>query len=148
MRFLKPIYLLAMAGLAGCTSNNGNIGDWFGTWHLLEIKVDGTADPAYQGNIFWQFQSDVINMTELTLGGYHDRTNHWGIWSQQGKTLCLDYNHPVAPGSTTHVEEFEPPTITRLPLESTLTIDHFTSSRLTVTYQAPETTYQYILKKQ
>lgn len=149
MRIIKLIACIAAAvTITGCTCNNGYIGDWFGTWHLEKIQIEGNDLADYQGNIFWQFQSNVINMSELTPGGYHERENHWGTWSENGKMLSLDFNHPVTSGSITPSSLYEPPKIMNLPLEADLAIDKFTSSRLVVTYNAPEASYKYILKKQ
>lgn len=148
LKFIAAGLVAACALSSGCTCNNGDIGNWFGTWHLEKIQAEGKDVSDYQGNIFWQFQSDVINMTELTPGGYHERANHWGTWKEQNNTLSLDFNHPVNPGTTTPSSSFEPPLILHLPLEADLAIDKFSSSRLIVTYNAADATYKYILKKQ
>ncbi|MDE7388374.1 MAG: lipocalin-like domain-containing protein [Muribaculaceae bacterium] len=150
MRTFKLIFIaLTFAlGLGGCTTNNGDIGDWFGTWRLIDITIDGTTDTAYEGNVFWQFQTDVVNMLEVYP--QHVSKFHWGTWSESGKVLTLDYDHTPAP-DTTPESEFLPPVSTYLPGGiMRLSIDKFTATRLTVTYTDPDTStaYTYHLRKQ
>ena len=49
---------------AGCTRNNGDIGDWFGTWQMTEISVNGVAVGNYEKNIFWQFRKRYYKFEE------------------------------------------------------------------------------------
>lgn len=76
----------------GCTHNNGDIGPWFGTWHLDSVTIDGKTDGEYQGNIFWCFQSDVIRMVVVD-DATHTRSDHWGTWSEDDNQLFLKYTY-------------------------------------------------------
>ena len=77
------ILLAAMLMVASCTTNNGDIGPWFGTWRVTEITTDGVADADYQGNMFFKFQSTVFEM--LLVHDDHGTENRFGIWNDDGK---------------------------------------------------------------
>lgn len=87
--FLLPLLLLA----AGCTQNDGDIGRWFGFWRLESITVDSTTDDAYQGNITWAFQADIIEI-DIMLPG-HVRDNGYGTWSADpdGNAITINFTH-------------------------------------------------------
>lgn len=152
MRKLKLFIALCLAIAAilfagSCTCNNGDIGPWFGTWHLNEITVDGEPDEEYHGNIFWQFQNDVVCM--LVRSDYHGQKFHWGKWKEEPGKLILDYNHPPKP-EIADPSIYSPPAAVHLPAQIiTLTIDRFDSGKLQCTYHAADgTTYRYFLSKQ
>ncbi len=149
MRTLRHLFLPIIIGLicGGCTCNNGDIGPWFGNWHLEEITADGITTTDYDGNMFWQFQNDVICMP--VPGPYHSGVFHWGTWTEQDGLLILDYDHhrDNAPEETNNV--FTPPAESHIPAGIiTLTINRLSGGKLTLTYEAPEATYRYYLKKQ
>lgn len=79
---------------ASCTHNGGDIGLWGGTWHLERIYINGVENITYTGNVFWKFQSDVIDMVE-TDDEMHERQDHYGTWmtSDNDKTLTIDFSH-------------------------------------------------------
>ncbi len=95
-----------------CTHNDGDIGEWFGTWQLEDMTVDGESDTGYGHDLFWQFQSDVFCMRKVT--GYHEYYPRWGTWRQpDSNTLLLDFTHhdnkypegssPYSPWPETHL---------------------------------------------
>lgn len=152
MRKLKLFVALCLAIAAllfagSCTHNNGDIGPWFGSWHLTEITINGTPDSEYQDNIFWNFQNDVVCM--LVRSDYHGNKFHWGTWSEESGKLILDYNHPPKP-DTSDPAIYAPPVQVHMPAEIiTLKIDRFDSGKLQCTYHAPDgTVYGYYLTKQ
>lgn len=51
--------------LASCTHNNGDIGPWFGTWHVEKMAVDGIDNPNFPDSVFFQFQSSVFCMRRI-----------------------------------------------------------------------------------
>ena len=78
--FNAIIAVMAIVLLSACTHNDGNIGHWFGSWKLRQITINGENDEAYQGNVFWKFQSEVVQMSQLN--SYHGRTDAWGSWKE------------------------------------------------------------------
>lgn len=57
---------IAIASLvASCTHNNGDIGPWFGTWHVEKMVVDGIDNPNFPDSVFFQFQSYVFCMRRI-----------------------------------------------------------------------------------
>lgn len=50
----------ALMFLSGCTHNNGDIGYWFGLWHLDAIEVDGSPVADYDGDTYFIFQGKVF----------------------------------------------------------------------------------------
>lgn len=83
-------FIVALAA-GSCTSNNGDIDEYFGTWKLESITVNAEDDAAYSGNIFWKFQSSVFCME--MVDEYQNSTNRWGTWSRDGSILRLDFTH-------------------------------------------------------
>lgn len=77
--------------IASCTHNNGDVGEYFGTWKLENISVNGENDAAYVGDIFWKFQSSVFCMEQVN--DRFDTENRWGTWMNDGKMLRLDFSH-------------------------------------------------------
>lgn len=141
------ISLCAVIGLASCTHNNGDIGPWFGTWKLDRILVDGSVDGAYDGTVFWKFQSDVICMEQVD-DLTHTRVEHWGTWSDGDGLLTLtftysDSNYPA--GSFKYV----PPVMTHLSAGvSGLEILRLNGSDMHLSYTSADgAVYQYILSK-
>lgn len=79
----------------GCTRNNGDIGNWFGQWQVMEIKTDGQAEEGYEPRFFWQFQNDIIRVVYVGPTGY-DRDTYYcvGTWEQPSdNTMTFDFSH-------------------------------------------------------
>lgn len=143
MRAYK-LLILSFLCLCGCMQHNGYIGDWFGTWHLETITVDGTEDTNYKSNFFFQFQSDKIRLCSVDPT-YPEMWNEcFGTWEASDKVLELNLTYTgVGPYWT--------------PWEGTylshdninvLQIEKFTSSRLILKHQFDDKTVVYNLKKQ
>lgn len=97
------IYTLLLAatlvGLNSCMQHNGYIGDWFGTWKLRAIELDGTPVEDYRGDIFFQFQTEIVRTVKVAPHqGYSER---FGSWKDEGSTLILDFSY-TADVSTIH----------------------------------------------
>lgn len=99
------MYKLTLFGLAvvmfllsGCTKPDGDIGDWFGSWHLTSIMIDGEEEAAYSENpeIMVSFQGKVFNMA------YIDRAEIYGSWSYAGEVLTLIAGYNAGGGSNIH----------------------------------------------
>ena len=141
---------------AGCTRNNGDIGDWFGTWQMTEISVNGVAVGNYEKNIFWQFQNDIINLKKVETGeGEHSRDDRWGTWEESGNLLLLNFTYsddknPVKSGESGN-GAYAPLREQGIPYGevSTLTIENRSGSRMVLKYMtADNEAYTYVLKKQ
>ena len=80
----STLYLLSAVAvllLTGCTRNHGDIGIWFGTWHVESITCDGEP-VTVAGDYFFQFQSRVIRVSHV--GGYEQTVESYGTWSDDG----------------------------------------------------------------
>ncbi len=165
-RFLSPLLVIITVILNGCTRNNGDIGEWFGTWKVTEITIDGAVDTTYQGNMFWMFQTSVICMR--TIDDNHGYSDHWGTWRElPDGALELNFTHHDNDNETGSWK-YRPAPASHLPAAvNTLHILRLTGSTATLTYtlstlpsppstlpsppstlpSPPSTTYTYHLQK-
>lgn len=95
------IALITIMSLASCRVNNGDIGDFFGSWLLYSMTVDGETPQNFDPEeTFWEFQNNIIAISRVDY--MYDKDSHWGTWSEDDGTLQLDYTHfesGVNPGS-------------------------------------------------
>lgn len=125
----------AVATLAstGCTQNNGDIGDWFGEWHLRSIEINGAADNGYSGDMLWKFQNNIVEM--IVVSG-HTHTGHYGTWSEADGKLILNFTH----SDNLHeagTGKYAPPAQTHLPAAVVaLNIVKLSSSEIILKYEA------------
>lgn len=104
--------IVALMSLGSCSHNDGDIGYWFGLWHLDSIEINGTPVPDYDGNTYFMFQGKVfcIRCVYETLHAYNESYAQW----QESD------DHQSA--TITFVDDRFAPTITPLvPLESITT---------------------------
>lgn len=138
MKTVRYIRLLAAVMLAcfissGCTHNNGDIGEWFGEWHLKSIEVNGQVDTDYTGDVLWKFQNNIVEMVVVSAVG-HSHTEHYGTWTSDDRTLTLNFTHSddLTPAGT---GKYAPPAQTLLPAAVTpLTIVKLSSSEIILKY--------------
>ena len=83
--------------LSQCTQPDGYIGDWFGSWHLESIDINGTPDTDYRQNIMFSFQGKVFNVA------YLDGDEIYGSWSYAGEILTLVGGYDAGSGSNSHL---------------------------------------------
>lgn len=157
LNLLTRLLVMAVTTLAAtaCTHNNGNIGHWFGRWHLESIVASAEPQPDYHGELFWAFQRDIIGMTEVDTDSYHSAREIWGQWSanEQNTLLMLDFDH-TWDHPDWETPSFTPPDILGFPAPVegepyplvTLGVAEQTSSRMTLTYTNPETLITYTYK--
>jgi len=130
--------LLAALALTACTHNNGDIGIWFGTWHVTTITANGTP-VAYDGDYFFQFQSSVFR---VCLVQQHEQTTEsYGTWSEadDGTTMSINFVDPQV--YYLYVPGFE--------TSNVFTVSRGGSSQATFTRTAADgVTYVYALNKQ
>ena len=63
--------------LSACTRNHGDIGIWFGTWHIDSITVDDVPVQV-EGDYFFQFQSTVFRVCRVY--GHENLVESFGTW--------------------------------------------------------------------
>lgn len=90
-RGIQYVILLSVILCVSCTRNNGDIGEYFGTWKLESMTVNGEIDAEYEGNIFWKFQASVFCMVKVWE--HHDYESSWGTWKELDGKLVIDYRH-------------------------------------------------------
>lgn len=130
------ISILSVLVLASCTRNHGDIGIWFGTWHVEQITAGGTPVNV-EGDYFFQFQSHVFKVTQVS--GHEQTVESYGTWTEDDDAMTITFPDPavyyiVMPG-----------------LEATNDFRVTTTSSREVTLtksDAAGTSYAYRLKKQ
>lgn len=129
---------MAVLLLSACTRNHGDIGIWFGTWHVEQITANGTPVNV-EGDYFFQFQSKVFRVS--LVYGHEQLVESYGSWEEDetGNKMAIDFPDPtvyyiVMPGLEVHNE---------------FTITHTSSKEITFTKtDAAGTTFAYHLQKQ
>ncbi len=130
------ISILSVLVLASCTRNHGDIGIWFGTWHVEQITAGGTPVNV-EGDYFFQFQSHVFKVTQVS--GHEQTVESYGTWTEDEDAMTITFPDPavyyiIMPG-----------------LEATNDFRVTTTSSREVTLtksDATGTSYAYRLKKQ
>lgn len=142
------IILMILMALASCRVNNGDIGDFFGSWLLYDMKIDGETPEDFDPEAtFWQFQNNIINIGRVEF--MYEHFGHWGTWSEEGDQLLLNYTHhdggnPPGEGEYQAPEwlGFTPNEILRLTFVSR------SSGKMVLTWTNPDgLIYTYSLKK-
>lgn len=137
------VLTLMLFGASSCMQHNGDIGEFFGTWKLTSITIDGQQDISYEGTTFFQFQTDVIRISRIEP--HQLFTHRYGQWTRDGETLCLDFGF-----TATDPGEYEPPMWIYLQRGKNLMhIVNLTSRDMVLTLQDPDlSTIEYRLHKQ
>ena len=136
----KTLYILSIVvlfALSACTRNHGDIGIWFGTWHVESITAD-SAPVAVVGDYFFQFQNKVFRVS--LVGDHEQIVESFGTWndSESGK-MIIDFPDP---------DVFYIP-MPGLEVHNTFTIVHSTSREVTLEKVTDDgTSYTYHIKKQ
>ncbi len=88
MRSLAVVLLMA-----SCTRNHGDIGMWFGTWHVEQITAGG-APTDVEGDNFFQFQSKVFRVSRVY--GHEQLVESFGTWEENdGGKMTVSFPDPV-----------------------------------------------------
>lgn len=133
--------------LSGCTRNNGDIGDLFGTWRIENLTQNGDELDLYSGltRVYtWAFQSHIIRIQDIRDN--MDHGNYYGTWVREDNTLMLDFTHKDDNG----VDEYTPPSPLHLVAHgiTRLTIEKLTSKNMIVSYRNDDgNLYVYTLRK-
>lgn len=137
--------------MCGCTHNNGDIGDLFGTWKLENITIDGAADEAYGNNIVWKFQSSIIEMQQVD-DALHESLNSYGTWSRPADgVMKLDFTHTDNSYPEPGAAHYSPLPATHLPKAQVIALDilELNGSKMKLRYIDADasTTIEYYFKK-
>lgn len=148
----KSLYILLaiISGtLMSCTHNNGDIGDWFGTWKMESMVIDdGRVDSGYNGDIIWKFQSDIVLISQVN-DVEHSTINSFGTWVQLDDTLLLNFTYSDNSFPEPGTGPYCPPSVTRIPSgESTMTIRELSGSKIVLSFtDSSGSVIVYTLKK-
>lgn len=131
-------FVVAMLVFASCTRNHGDIGIWFGTWHVDQITASGTPVNV-DGDYFFQFQNKVFRVSNV--GDHEQVEESYGTWdeSEDGLKMTVSFSDPTVfyiymPGLETN---------------NAFTVTRTSSSDVTFTKTDAEgTLYTYHLRKQ
>ena len=135
---LLTIICAVLLLLGSCTRNHGDIGIWFGTWHVEQITANGTPENV-EGDYFFQFQSKVFRVSRVY--GHEQLVESFGTWdeSEDGNKMTVSFPDPtvyyiVMPG---------------LEVNNEFTVSRTSSKELTFTKVTSDgTEFVYRLKKQ
>ena len=132
--FIASLTMLLVLG--SCTRNHGDIGIWFGTWHVEQITADGTPVNV-EGDYFFQFQSKVFRVSQVY--GHEQIIESFGSWNEDGNTMTIDFPDPTVfyiemPGLESH---------------NSFTVTNLSSKEITFTKSDTDgVVFSYHLKKQ
>lgn len=77
---------------SGCTTNDGDIGPFFGEWSLEELMIEGHTDDSYvAGTTFFAFQTRIVQVTVIHPHNSTDQVT--GTWFATSDSLTLDFSH-------------------------------------------------------
>ncbi len=142
------IFVAAIMAIAAsaCTHNNGDIGPWYGLWKLESLEVDGSPAPDYDGNQFWAFQNDIVQIDEVIDDMLYIR--HVATWRREGDILLIDFTHYDSNAPSTD-GNYAPPA--NLGLEpdavNALAIESLGGRRITLSHDTGGKVYTYRLRK-
>ena len=81
-----------MLALGACTRNHGDIGMWFGTWHVESTTVNGST-VSHEGDYFFQFQSHAFRVS--LVGDREQLVESFGTWEEgEDGTLTITFPDP------------------------------------------------------
>lgn len=86
--------MFSLAAIVGCTTNNGDIGLYYGAWGLKSVTVNGETSNAWCDDnswTTWQFQNNIVCITRYWPD--HKYEDRWGTWHDDDKSLMLDFTH-------------------------------------------------------
>lgn len=94
MKHFTAYILLCLSLLtAGCTQNDGHIGELFGSWAMTEYTVDGEEvtfpDGAYTT---MSYQSDLVRFKYICTAT-DDMRNSFGTWQRTAGMITFNFTH-------------------------------------------------------
>ena len=103
--YVAASFAVVLLALGACTRNHGDIGPWFGTWHVQQITADGIRVNV-EGDYFFQFQNKVFRVSQVY--GHEQLVESFGTWEEQdGGKMTVSFPDPtvyyiVMPGLEAH----------------------------------------------
>ena len=88
---LYILSVIAVLLLGACTRNHGDIGIWFGTWHIESITVNDAPSPV-EGDYFFQFQSTVFRVCRVY--GHEQLVESFGTWEEGDGKMTISFPDP------------------------------------------------------
>ena len=91
--FYIALVMVVMA-MGSCTRNHGDIGIWFGTWHVESITANG-APVNVESDYFFQFQNKVFRVSQVSA--HQQLVESYGTWneSEDGNTMTISFPDPT-----------------------------------------------------
>lgn len=133
--------VLVLMTMSGCNKNNGDIGLWFGLWHLDSIEVNGEPQDGYDGNFYFLFQNKVFCIRWVDEHN-HDYVESFAQWHEgdAGNTLTINFvDDRYSPRVSETVPDpylDEVTTMDVVTLTSTnMVLSHITTDGSTITYR-------------
>ena len=102
--YIIALSLVVLCLTVSCTRNHGDIGPWFGTWHIESITAGGVPVNV-EGDYFFQFQSGVFRVSNVS--GHEQLVESFGTWDEDGNKMTIDFPDPTVfyilmPGLESH----------------------------------------------
>ena len=96
----KTLYILSVIMvlvLGSCTRNHGDIGPWFGTWHVESITAQSDTYQyielvEVEGDYFFQFQSKVFRVSKVY--GHEQLVESFGTWDENDGKMTISFPDP------------------------------------------------------
>ena len=90
------MFILSLA-LGSCTRNHGDIGPWFGTWHVESITAQGgiyqyIVPVDVEGDYFFQFQSKVFRVS--LVSERNKLVESFGTWDENDGKMTITFPDP------------------------------------------------------
>lgn len=84
---------MVVLALGACTRNHGDIGIWFGTWHVESITTGGMP-VTVEGDYFFQFQSHVFRVS--LVRDHEQLAESFGTWEENEDSHTMTVSFPDA----------------------------------------------------
>jgi hypothetical protein len=133
--------------LSGCTRNNGDIGNLFGTWRLETMTKNGEEVDLYSNltKVYtWAFQSHIVRIQDIRDN--MDYVNYYGSWCKEKDVLILDFTYEDENGNG----EYLPPSPLHLNADgiTRLDVNQTSSKEMKLSYRSvDDVEYSYYLRK-
>lgn len=148
MRHRLIILLLPLLMFCSCRVNNGDIGDFFGSWLMESMTVDGEVPDDFNPELtYWEFQNNLVSISRVEF--MYDKESRWGTWSEDGNHLLLNYTH-YSQGLNPGTGQYTAPEWLGFPPNSVISLTFVTrsSKRMSLTWTDYEGhVYVYSLRK-
>jgi len=134
------IMVAAIVSMTSCTHNNGDIGPWFGLWHIESVQKDGAAINGYNGTNFFAFQTSVFQLRYTD--DYQTEQQTTGMWQDLGNEITVTFPDQIIIWTQFYGIDMTKDAVNRFKVES------ITGKDMVLTLASSDGhNYRYILKK-